>query len=153
MKYFFAQLTFLTLSLAKITDAPRPFVVQILDVALLAEHLESAFYRQALKRFEQPDFSAAGLPDWARGHFQQSELMSWRPVNTTSISPSSDPSFASAPSSKLSVSLLTLAALQFVDAKDYVTIAGGILAVEARHAVPLMNRLSWINSVVQHNDT
>lgn len=43
----------------------------ILQYALTLEHLESTFYQQALGKFDDKDFTDAGLPDVARKRFVQ----------------------------------------------------------------------------------
>lgn len=43
----------------------------ILNYALTLEYLESAFYTGALSNFSQDDFTNDGLPEWARGRFEQ----------------------------------------------------------------------------------
>lgn len=43
----------------------------ILNFALTLEHLENAFYQQALAKFDQQAFLDAGLPEFARGRFEQ----------------------------------------------------------------------------------
>lgn len=45
--------------------------IEVLNFALTLEHLESAFYTEGLKKYNQHDFIKAGLPDWARGRFEQ----------------------------------------------------------------------------------
>ena len=44
---------------------------QILNFALTLEHLENAFYNEALGRFDQGAFERAGFPAFARGRFNQ----------------------------------------------------------------------------------
>ncbi|KAJ7031017.1 ferritin-like domain-containing protein [Mycena alexandri] len=171
MKYSLA-FTFLALSLAKITDAlptihpgkrDVPSVAQILNVALLAEHLESAFYQRALKRFPQSDFAAAGFPDWARGRFQQ--ISEHEETHATFLSTALTTAGAQAVApceynfdftdvqSFIHLSAVLeavgtasyIGGVQFVENQDYITIAGSILAVEARHA-------AWINSAMKHDN-
>lgn len=43
----------------------------VLNFALTLEHIENAFYHQALAKFDQQAFLDAGLPEFARGRFEQ----------------------------------------------------------------------------------
>ncbi len=45
--------------------------MDILNFALTLEHLEVAFYTQGLNKFNATDFKTAGLPDFARGRFEE----------------------------------------------------------------------------------
>ena len=45
--------------------------VSVLNFALTLEHLENAFYQQALAKFNQQSFLDAGLPEFSRGRFEQ----------------------------------------------------------------------------------
>ncbi|KAJ7162271.1 ferritin-like domain-containing protein [Mycena filopes] len=128
-------------------------VSQILNFALLAEHLELAFYQQALRRFSQSDFAAAGFSDWARDRFQQ--ISDHEDTHATFLSSALTTSGAKAVAPceynfgftdvqsfvdfsatlEAAGTAAYIGAAQFGDDKDYVTIAGSILAVEARHAV------------------
>ena len=51
-------------------NSPRADV-DILNFALTLEHLENAYYQQGLSKYSEQDFLDAGLPQWARGRFQQ----------------------------------------------------------------------------------
>lgn len=51
-------------------DAPFNDVVEVLNYALTLEHLESAFYRQALEQFTEDDFVNAGYVAGVRGFFE-----------------------------------------------------------------------------------
>ncbi|KAG5650436.1 hypothetical protein H0H81_012287, partial [Sphagnurus paluster] len=43
----------------------------VLNFALTLEHLENAFYKEALAKYDEDAFHNAGLPTWARGRFAQ----------------------------------------------------------------------------------
>lgn len=43
----------------------------MLNYALTLEHLENAFYQEAMAKFDQQAFLDAGLPAFARGRFEQ----------------------------------------------------------------------------------
>lgn len=45
--------------------------MDILNFALTLEHLEVAYYTQGLNKFNATDFKNAGLPDFARGRFEE----------------------------------------------------------------------------------
>ena len=44
---------------------------QVLNFALMLEHLENAFYNQGLGRYNQQAFENAGFPAFARGRYNQ----------------------------------------------------------------------------------
>ncbi|KAH7905749.1 ferritin-like domain-containing protein [Hygrophoropsis aurantiaca] len=48
-----------------------PTEVEILNFALTLEHLENAFYTQGLQKYSQQDFIDEGLPNTARGWWEQ----------------------------------------------------------------------------------
>ena len=53
------------------TTSTTPNATQILQFALTLEHLESTFYSEALSKFNETDFTNAGLPTYAYGRFKQ----------------------------------------------------------------------------------
>jgi len=130
--------------------------VTVLNFALTLEHLENAFYKGALAKFDQQDFLDAGLPAFARGRFEQVAAHEQTHVQFLSTAlgdkatqpctynfPYTDPkSFAAL--SQVLESVGTSAytgAAQFISNKDYLTAAASILATEARHD-------SWVASAV-----
>lgn len=57
------------MEVSKRADAPTD--IQVLQYALTLEHLENAFYHDALAKFTADDFKNAGFPDWVRGRISQ----------------------------------------------------------------------------------
>ncbi|KAG5637044.1 hypothetical protein H0H81_005995 [Sphagnurus paluster] len=134
----------------------NPTDATVLNFALTLEHLENAFYKGALAKFDDHAFIAAGLPSWARGRFAQVGAHEEAHVNFLSAAlgdkatkpctykfPYTDPKSFAALSQVLEgvgVSAYTGAA-RFIDNKDYLTAAASVLATEARHA-------SWVAAAV-----
>ncbi|KJA17543.1 hypothetical protein HYPSUDRAFT_70652 [Hypholoma sublateritium FD-334 SS-4] len=128
----------------------------VLNYALTLEHLENAFYHQALDRFDEQAFLDAGLPSWVRGRFEQIAEHEATHVQLLSAAlgdratqpcaydfPYNDPRSFAALSQVLEgvgVTAYTGAA-QYISNKAYLTAAASILSTEARHA-------SWIASAV-----
>lgn len=44
---------------------------EVLNFALTLEHLEAAFYKQGLERFNEDAFTKGGFEPWVHGRFQQ----------------------------------------------------------------------------------
>ncbi|KAG5637100.1 hypothetical protein H0H81_005783 [Sphagnurus paluster] len=128
----------------------------VLNFALTLEHLENAFYSQALERYDAAAFNKAGFPAWVRRRFQQvgeheaahvqflsSALGDKATQPCTYDFPHNDPKSFAALSQVLEgvgVSAYTGAA-QYISDKAYLTAAASVLATEARHA-------SWVASTV-----
>ncbi|RDB16652.1 Protein rds1 [Hypsizygus marmoreus] len=128
----------------------------VLNFALTLEHLENAFYKGALEKFDDKAFIHAGLPSWARGRFAQvaahekthveflsSALGNKATKPCTYNFPYTDPRSFAALSQVLEgvgVSAYTGAA-RLISNKDYLTAAASILSTEARHA-------SWVAAAV-----
>jgi len=157
--------TFATLALALSAAAiPHPLPkrdtaptdTEILNYALTLEHLENAFYSGALAKFSQSDFTDAGLPDYARGRFEQVAAHEAAHVaflskalgsNATQPCAYNFPYSTPAEFVALSIALEGVGvsaysgAAQFISNQDYLTAAAVVLSTEARHA-------SWVAGAV-----
>ncbi|KAJ3785712.1 ferritin-like domain-containing protein [Lentinula aff. detonsa] len=121
----------------------------VLNYALTLEYLESAFYSEALNNFTEEDFTNDGLPQWARGRFEQIAAHEQAHVQLLSGALGANATQAcnysfpyTSPSSFAALSQLLegvgvsaySGAAQYVTNKDYLTTAAVILSTEARHA-------------------
>ncbi|KAJ3785714.1 ferritin-like domain-containing protein [Lentinula aff. detonsa] len=121
----------------------------VLNYALTLEYLESAFYSGALNNFTEEDFTNDGLPQWARGRFEQIAAHEQAHVQLLSGALGANATQAcnysfpyTSPSSFAALSQLLegvgvsayAGAAQYVTNKDYLTTAAVILSTEARHA-------------------
>ncbi|KAJ7910956.1 ferritin-like domain-containing protein [Mycena leptocephala] len=115
-----------------------------------------------LARFSPSNFVAAGFPEWVRGRFEQISDHEDTHVNFLSTALTTAGAQAVSPceynfpitdvTSFVALSAVLEAvgttaytgAAQFVNNKDYLTVAASILAVEARHE-------AWVNSAVKRS--
>jgi len=133
-----------------------PSDIQILQYALNLENLESAFYQEALSKFDAAAFASAGFGALVRERFEEiltheqshvaflTEALGSQATQACTYSfPYTDPkSFAALSMVLEGVGLSAyLGAAQFITSKTVLTAAGSILATEARHA-------SWVASAV-----
>ncbi|KAL2828619.1 ferritin-like domain-containing protein [Aspergillus pseudoustus] len=157
MKFTYVALYSAALSLAQASPVKRAEITDadILNYALTLEHLEAAFYEEGLKNYTQQDFVNAGMHDpfyanlksvgtdeKAHEDFLTQALTAAgaKPVERCTYSfPSTDAKSFLALASVLEgvgVSAYLGAAASIMDA-TYLTAAGSILTVEARHSAYL----------------
>ncbi|KAF8322753.1 ferritin-like domain-containing protein [Cantharellus anzutake] len=133
---------------AAVTDS------DIFQIALTLEHLENAFYTEGLKKYDAAAFRKAGFPDWVRERITQvaeHEATHVKSLEKKLGSAATQPCTYQFPDTDAK-SFVTLAgALEWGGASAYlgaishltdpddITVAGSILATEARQA-------AWINS-------
>ncbi|KAG5643316.1 hypothetical protein DXG03_001200 [Asterophora parasitica] len=165
--HFEMKTSFITLAVSALAVYAAPSSVKrataiddatILNFALTLEHLENAFYRDALAKFDEKAFVKAGLPTWARGRFAQIAAHEKAHVGFLSSAlgdkatqpctynfPYNDPkSFAALSQILEGVGTSAyLGAAHLIENKDYLTAAASVLATEARH-------VSWVASAVNH---
>jgi rubrerythrin len=126
--------------------------VDVLQYALTLEHLEATFYREGLAKFSSADFAAAGIPAGAYARLTQVAGDEKTHVDflTTALGSAATKECAYAfPMSSIAeflgvASILEgvgvsayLGAARQIANKDYLTVAGSILTVEARHSAYL----------------
>jgi hypothetical protein len=152
----FAATTALLLSAALVSGAPAPLGIrgaaptdtQVLQLAMNVENLEGAFYEGALAKFDEAAFRKAGLPSFARGRLVQiagNEAFHAKLLRGILGKDAPAPCKYSFPY-KTPVEFVALAAvlegggvsaysgaLAAISNKKYLTVAGEILPMEARH--------------------
>ena len=132
----------------------------ILNYALTLEHLEATFYRESLETYDADAFRAAGYPDWVRqrfveigGHEKAHVDFLTKALGNQAVAACTYDFGVTDPKSFVATSALLegignsayLGAAQNITNVAYLTAAGAILTVEARHA-------SWVESSVQQGD-
>ncbi|KAK4686897.1 hypothetical protein P7C73_g3222, partial [Tremellales sp. Uapishka_1] len=143
-------------------NASMPTDTQVLQYALTLENLESTFYNQALTKYSQQDFEDAGYPAWVRNRVSQVAMHEASHVKLLTAAlgnqsvaaceyafPYTDVrSFLvfACGLENIGVSAY-LGAAQYITEPSYVTIAGSILTVEARHQsffyAPVLKQSPW----------
>ncbi|KAG8759067.1 hypothetical protein FRC12_009858 [Ceratobasidium sp. 428] len=158
MKNFIPAIALIAASSVAALPARRdgPSDTDILNYALTLEHLENAFYKGALEKFDAKAFEKAGFEPFVRGRFQQivdheanhvqflSEALGNKATKPCTYKfPYTDPkSFAALSMALEGVGVTAyLGAAKLISNKDYLTAAAAILTTESRHS-------AWISSSV-----
>ncbi|KAK0554777.1 hypothetical protein OC846_000538 [Tilletia horrida] len=147
--------------LEKRQDASKPDIdTIILNYALTLEHLENAFYRDSLAKYDNTAFANAGFPAWVRSRFAEigahekahvDFLASALGANATkectyNFGVTDPKSFAATSQLLEGIGVSAyLGAAAAITNPAYLTAAGSILTTEARHA-------AWVASAVNKGD-
>ncbi|KAG8776498.1 hypothetical protein FRC12_000866 [Ceratobasidium sp. 428] len=133
-----------------------PSDADILNYALTLEHLENAFYKGALEKFDADAFKKVGFEPFVRGRFQQivdheathvqflSDALGDKATKPCTYKfPYNDPKSFAALSMALEGTGVSayLGAAKLISNKDYLTAAAAVLTTESRHA-------AWISASV-----
>ncbi|KII90682.1 hypothetical protein PLICRDRAFT_697186 [Plicaturopsis crispa FD-325 SS-3] len=141
-------------------DAAAPNDTQILNYALTLEHLEAAFYKGGLEKYDAAAFTKAGLPAFARGRFEQIAAHEAAHVEFLSAAlgsaatkpcnysfPYTDPKSFAALSQALEGTGVSayLGAAKYISDKTYLTAAASVLSTESRHAAFVAGAVNKLN--------
>jgi len=148
-----------------------PTDADVLNYALTLEHLEANFYAQALAKFDDKAFAAAGYPNWVRGRISQiaQHEASHVKLLTTALTaakvapaqkceyafPLGDvKSFVGFATYLENIGVSAYAgANQYISDPLYSTVAATILSVEARHQGFLSGPVNYSNDWTGPYDT
>ncbi|KDQ14503.1 hypothetical protein BOTBODRAFT_66094 [Botryobasidium botryosum FD-172 SS1] len=165
MKLFFTALAVVAaaVSVAASPAKRAPSETDALQFVLAFEHVEHAFYTNALAMFDEQAFADAGFPPWVRGRFEQIAeheaahvAFLTNALGKTAVQPCTYDFNVSSPipnpvqsfvffAARLEDEVVSayLGALQYIKNPAYLTAVAAILSTESRHQ-------AWISSAVQH---
>ncbi|TBU48019.1 ferritin-like domain-containing protein [Dichomitus squalens] len=150
--------TALAAAVSAAPTAPAVSDVDVLQLALTLEHLESTFYNTALDKFTAQDFENAGYPAWVRGRFAQiagheaTHVQFLTQAIGANAAPACEYDFGTSMDDPTSFAKMSrifenvgssayLGAASLIQNKDYLTAAASILGAEISHT-------GWVSSSV-----